>query len=40
VEIEDAGPETGFLSRLRNIFRRKKGENSGGGNLRGPKLRE
>jgi curved DNA-binding protein CbpA len=24
VEIEDAGPGTGFLSRLRNIFRRKK----------------
>ena len=40
VEIEDAGPGTGFLSRLRNIFRRKKGENAGGGNLRGPKLRE
>jgi len=40
VEIEDAGPGTGFLSRLRNIFRRKKGENPGGGNLRGPKLRE
>ncbi|TRZ91038.1 hypothetical protein D4R89_03545 [bacterium] len=40
VEIEDAGPGTGFLSRLRNIFRHKKGENAGDGNLRGPKLRE
>jgi len=29
VEIEDAGPGTGFLSRLRNIFRRKKGEDTG-----------
>jgi len=40
VEIEDAGPRAGFFPRFRNIFRRKKGENAGGGNLRDPKLRE
>jgi DnaJ-class molecular chaperone len=40
MEIQDAEPRVGFLSRLRDIFRRKNRENAGGGNLRGPKLRE
>jgi DnaJ-class molecular chaperone len=36
VEIQDAEPRTGFLSRLRDIFRRKNRENPGGGNQHGP----
>jgi DnaJ-class molecular chaperone len=40
VEIQDADSGAGFLSRLRDIFRRKNRENAGGGNLRGPKFRE
>ena len=34
VEIEDAGPGSGFLSRLRNIFRRKNREDAGPKNPR------
>jgi len=40
MEIQDAEPRAGFLSRLRDIFQRKNRENAEGWNLRGPKLRE
>ena len=36
MEIQDAQPKAGFLSRLRDIFRRQNRENAGGGKLLEP----